>query len=62
LADGVAQCPRARGLRGNLTQTAESWVKPDCSRFERNREEGLRAAPGWACAEPYFLEKLMDAR
>ncbi|AXL51556.1 hypothetical protein DSC91_004271 [Paraburkholderia caffeinilytica] len=38
ISDDVAQHPRASGLRGNLTQAAESSVKPDGSRFERNRE------------------------
>jgi hypothetical protein len=39
ISDDVAQRPRARGLRGNLTQAAESSLKPDCSLFERNREQ-----------------------
>jgi hypothetical protein len=38
ISDDVAQHPRAHGLRGNLTQAAESSLKPDRSLFERNRE------------------------
>jgi hypothetical protein len=39
ISGDVAQCPQARALRGNLTQADESWLKPDCSPFERNREQ-----------------------
>jgi hypothetical protein len=45
-----------------LTQVAESWLKPDCSPFERDRQVLTGALPGWACIPAYFLEKLTDAR
>jgi len=37
-------------------------MKPDCFLFERNRRRCSLAAFGQACVQPYFLEKLMDAR
>ncbi|OAJ58018.1 hypothetical protein A6V36_03460 [Paraburkholderia ginsengiterrae] len=62
IAGHAAQHPRARGLRGNLTQAAESPLTPDRVLFERDSLRRLRAAPGQACVLPYFLEKLTDAR
>jgi len=38
MSDDVVQRPQAHGLRGNLTQAAESRLKPDRSLFERNRQ------------------------
>ena len=62
MLDGVAQRPWARGLRGNLTQGAESWLQPECAFFEGHSERHLPVTAGLACIPAYFLEKLMDAR
>jgi hypothetical protein len=52
----------AHGLRGNLTQSGESSLKPDCSIFESDRRKPGRAAPRGPGTAAYFLEKLTDAR
>ncbi|MFP3567597.1 hypothetical protein [Paraburkholderia sp. SIMBA_030] len=62
IAGGVAQRLLARGLRGNLTQAAESWMKPDCALFERNPRWRRLARRDRACVLAYFLEKWVDAR
>jgi hypothetical protein len=58
----VAQRPWAHGLRGNLTQATESWMKPECSLFERHSGRRQPVTSGRACVLAYFLEKLTDAR
>ena len=52
----------AQGDRGKMPHVAESCMKLDCSVFERNQFDGRPLTCGQSTREPYFLEKLMDAR
>jgi hypothetical protein len=62
IGDHAARRPRARGLRGNLTQADESRLKADRVLFECDSSRSRRVPPGRADVPPYFLEKLVDAR
>jgi len=45
ISDDVVQRLQARAFRGNLTHAGESWLKPDCPLFERNREPHWPSRP-----------------